>query len=534
MPGHVPEVVQRIGDVLRTFLAGAGWSYHERAILAAARDGTPIFLTIRSAAAELYALPWEFVALKATGQLLGSIPELLIRYEWPDAPTFPDRVDPAHRRGRVLVAWSAAGGAIPADKLVTVFRDAFKDRPGGFDIARDVIPRATVGRIARALDDAAEAGPPIDALHILCHGTEIGGTYGLTLDDEFDPGRAVPVDASRLQQLLAPHAGMVRMVVLAACDSGNVGRPGNHLGSVAQMIHRAGVQAVVASRYPLSTGGAVSFASAFYGALVGEAVSAEQAFLAGRDLLLRDPSEFDWASIQLYARHGDGHASAPLGLAGPAAGARVAPPPERPPPPPVLHRTTLPTPPRAHRRFPPVVLLGVLCFGPILVALVIWQIFAEEPPVPVIEAGPAADLGVPPTPGPATNQPTPVVGVRPPEPKPPDPPPSTPADVVPTSAPETAEILAERKRDVSTKLKALGQRESKDRSERCDIVNDFKYSKLTLSLAVDVQGRVQATSVQTSRLNSVQSECLRRAIEAEVFTSPGQPFILGRVTLTVD
>ena len=357
LPGHAPEAMHRIGETLRTFLAGAGWSYHERAIMAAARDGAPIFITIRSAAAELYALPWEFVALKATGQLLGSIPGLLIRYEWPEAPAFPDRVAADRRRGRVLIAWSAAGGAVPADRLIATVRAAYKNHPGAFDPHRDVIAHATVGKIDRALDEAARAGPPIDALHILCHGTAIGATYGLALDDEFAPGSAVAVDASHVQQLLAPHAAMLHMVVLAACDSGNVGKPGNHLGSVAQMIHRAGLRAVVASRYPLSVDGSTNFAAAFYGALVGEAASLEHAFLSARDALLSDPAEIDWASIQLYSRDADGHATRPLRLVDPTA-SRPAVAPERPPPQAPVHRTTLPTPARARR--PPRLLLPAL------------------------------------------------------------------------------------------------------------------------------------------------------------------------------
>ena len=94
--------------------------------------------------------------------------------------------------------------------------------------------------------------------------------------------------------------------------------------------------------------------------------------------------------------------------------------------------------------------------------------------------------------------------------------------------------LAQRKAELLSELKRLEQRESKDRSERCDIVNDFKYSKLTLSLAVDEYGRVQATTGHASRLNSVQIECLRKAIEGDVSTSPGESFTIDHVTLTVD
>ncbi|MBA3548777.1 MAG: hypothetical protein H0T76_20030, partial [Nannocystis sp.] len=233
-PSRGPEVVHRLGEALRSFLAGAGWDAQEREIVRAVHEGEPVHVTIRSAAAELYALPWELLALRSTGQLLGSIPGLLVRYEWPDTASFPDRVPAAARCGRLLVAWSAAGGAVPAAAHLTAIRAALGPR---FDPDRDVLAHASYAAIADALARAQRDGPPIDALHLLCHGAQTGGSdgggsYGLAFDDEAADGHPVIVDAGRLQQLLAPHAGMLRLVVLAACDSGNVGEPGNLLGSV--------------------------------------------------------------------------------------------------------------------------------------------------------------------------------------------------------------------------------------------------------------------------------------------------------------
>lgn len=321
-PGRAPETIHRIGETLRAFLAAAGWVQHEAAIVRAAREGAPIFITIRSAAAELYALPWEFVALKSTGQLLGGIPGLVVRYEWPEAPSFPDRAQ-GTRVGRVLFAWSAAGGAVPAEGHLAALTAAFAGLPAAFDPARDVVAHASYAGLAEALGRAAEVGPPIDALHLLCHGAALGQSYGLALDDAAGPGSAVVVDAGRMQQLLAPHAGMVRVVVLAACDSGNSGAPGNHLGSVAQMIHRAGVRAMIASRFPLSAAGSTRLAAALFASLArGETL--EGAFLDARDALLRDPSQLDWASVQLYSRPADGDATRPLALPGVAPPAPVS------------------------------------------------------------------------------------------------------------------------------------------------------------------------------------------------------------------
>lgn len=304
-PSRGPEVVHRIGEALRGFLAEAGWDAQEREIVRAVREGEHVHITLRSAAAELYALPWELLALRSTGQLLGAVPGLLIRYEWPDTTSFPDRVAPAERRGRLLFAWSAAGGAVPAAEHLAALREALGP---GFDASRDVLAHASYATIADALAQAQLHGPPIDALHLLCHGTQIGGSYGLAFDDALAGAGPVQVDAGRLQQLLAPHAGMIRLVTLAACDSGDGGEPGNLLGSVAQMVHRAGVRALIASRFPLSVAGSSRLTAALYPALArGETL--EAAVVAARAALARDPSQLDWASMQLYARERDGAAT---------------------------------------------------------------------------------------------------------------------------------------------------------------------------------------------------------------------------------
>lgn len=63
-----PVVLQRIGEALRRFLMPLGWGELAAQIAEAVRQGRRVLLTIRSAAAELYALPWELVTLKQSGQ----------------------------------------------------------------------------------------------------------------------------------------------------------------------------------------------------------------------------------------------------------------------------------------------------------------------------------------------------------------------------------------------------------------------------------------------------------------------------------
>jgi hypothetical protein len=307
-PRWEPALIQRFGERLRRFLGGTGWALEEQRIVEAVRRGQPTILTIRSAAAELYALPWELVTIKATGQHLGELQGCVVRYEWPGTATAREQ---AVERGRVLFAWSAAAGAVPAGEHLAAILSACTSSRYPFDPAADVLAHASCERLVATLRAAAEQHRPFTVLHLLGHGAAHGQTFGLALTSGDDAGLVV-VDAGRLRQLLAPFAATLRLVVLAACDGGNAGALGNHLGSVAQTLHRAGLQVVLASRFPLSTAGSVRLARTLYDRLLVHREPAEQAVAAARADLARDPTRLDWAALQYYARLADGDATHPL------------------------------------------------------------------------------------------------------------------------------------------------------------------------------------------------------------------------------
>jgi hypothetical protein len=303
-----PATVQRMGRTLCSFLEPSGWTWHAQAIAAAVQRSLPVQLTVRSAAAELYTLPWELLPLEATGQCVGELPGLLIRYEWPETHTVPlKRVRDASRR-RLLVAWSAAAGEVPASEHVEAIGAACRGAGWDFKPDRDVIPHASVGKLADALDQANSDGSPVVALHLLCHAGRAGRTWGLMLNGEDADEEGVAVDSWRLRQLLAPHADTLRLVVLAACGSAY----GREFDSVAQALHRAGIQSVMASRFPLSVPGAIRAAQTLYDAVLVQQTTLEDAFLVTRKQLARDAARLDWAGLQLYAREADGYETRPF------------------------------------------------------------------------------------------------------------------------------------------------------------------------------------------------------------------------------
>lgn len=317
-PDRDPALAQRLGDRLAAMLDSATWHAHEARLADTARSGDDAagelacILEIRSSAAELYVLPWELLTLRDTGQPLAELRNVLVRYEWPRMQATQSESAAARECGRILFAWSATAGSVPAAQHQSAIeRAAFKGAVA-FEPARDALSHASSGRLVAALESARLSGPPISVLHILCHGVKTGSTFCLALNGAKAGDRADLVDAAQLRQLLAPYAGMLRLVVLMACDSSNSGVLGNHLGSIAQTLHRAGFAQVIASRFPLSVDGSIRFAESFYQQLLVSLASVEQAFLRTRALLPRDRSQLDWAGLQLYAQPSAGADSRPL------------------------------------------------------------------------------------------------------------------------------------------------------------------------------------------------------------------------------
>lgn len=309
--GRDPALLQSIGETLRRFLALLGWARQEAQIQDALAAGRRVFLTIRSSAAELYALPWELLAMRSTGQSLGALPGVFIRYEWPQTSTAADS-GPRSEEERILFAWSAAGGAVPAAEQLRALRGAAQNSLHPFDPERDVLAHMSSRRLAAALTAASQERKPIAVLHLLCHGQGVGSTFGLCVDADEETAASVVLDAAQLRQLLTPHARTLRLVVLCACDSGNSGALGNQLGSVAQALHRAGIAAVVASRYPLSSAGSLRLSEALYETLLVQLDSLESALVLARQRLAEDVAQMDWASLQIYARAADGDDTRPV------------------------------------------------------------------------------------------------------------------------------------------------------------------------------------------------------------------------------
>ena len=299
------EVTERLAAAMQTFLDNAGWQRLAARIADARAHGRPVVLTLRSVAHELSGLPWELA--RVGDARLCELPDCLLRFDClpPRPDDRDDRDDPAHPApapdGRVLLAWSAAGGAVPAAEHLGAL-EATAGREGAFQRRRDELRGASLASLAAEL--AAPGKPPVAILHLLCHGQPLPGqrAFGLRLD-----GEDAPVAAAALRRLLEPHRRTLRLVVLSACHGSATGAIDNAHGSLAEALRHAGVPAVIASRYPLSAAGSACLARVLYQQLFGELASLERAFLAARRALgaiVREPDEapqLDAAALQLHA-----------------------------------------------------------------------------------------------------------------------------------------------------------------------------------------------------------------------------------------
>lgn len=153
---------------------------------------------------------------------------------------------------------------------------------------------------------AVEEGKPYTHLHILAHGCPIGDDwderFGLALHTA-DGAGLDEVSPEELCAAIEPFADRLGMVTLAVCDGGNQANSVAGGASVAHVLHRSGIEVVVASQFPLTFDGSTLFTGTFYkGVLSGQDV---------RHTLHRVRSELyerggdvghDWASLVAYVQ----------------------------------------------------------------------------------------------------------------------------------------------------------------------------------------------------------------------------------------
>lgn len=168
------------------------------------------------------------------------------------------------------------------------------------------VPNASLEKIRNAARKAQENGKPVRALHLLCHGAEVGAVWGL----EIDASHKGAVDPTQLNALLHNDLPHLALLTLHACNSADPGSDTednlmNLLGSVADSSYAAGAD-VVACQVPFTFNGSIIAVREIYSQLLSERRSLAQAVQATVAKLYKDPPHnyHDWAAMVLMEHQG--------------------------------------------------------------------------------------------------------------------------------------------------------------------------------------------------------------------------------------
>lgn len=228
-------------------------------------------LDITESAAELAALPWEFLFWRGT-PVGTQIQTLLVR----DLASidFGGR-EPLAMAGKPRVLLVIPRGS---DLQTDRERDRVLSILNKAEIPCDVVE----GRVTLQRVDDVLAERDYHILHFIGHGDAEVGEDGrlqgrLRFNTPWVTDEAVDVDwveDDRIQSLLSSYRSL-RLVILNACEGGETGvsegeRSGRGFVGMAPAILRAGVPAVVAMQYKIGDSVAIQFAETFYKRLTSE------------------------------------------------------------------------------------------------------------------------------------------------------------------------------------------------------------------------------------------------------------------------
>ncbi len=258
----------RGGKPLDPAVVEAAQALHEEVLKGELRDvlvrmgeatKEPLLLRLFIQDRALQAVPWEALCRPGTTEgFLGTNPKMLVAR----GVNSSDPWQPREVRGAVRVLAIAPG---TDDRALLVLREALA---GSIDAGEiewlDPIAGADIS--ARALYDRLRRGKTPHVVHWLGHGgVDMAGKPVLRVADDED-GEEVWITAEAIaRELSASFSEELRLVMLEACEGAKAGM----LGSAAEILARAGADAVVAHLWPVATDVARLCSTEIYRSLTG-------------------------------------------------------------------------------------------------------------------------------------------------------------------------------------------------------------------------------------------------------------------------
>lgn len=261
----------------------------------AAKEG-PLLIRIFTHDRSLTGIPFEALCKPGTSEgFLGTDPKILVAR----GVSSPEPWAPREVRGSVRVLGIAPG---TDERALSALREALEPAIEAGEIEwLDPIIGPEIN--ARALYDRLRRGKTPHIVHFFGHGgIDMSGRPTLRLADDED-GEEVWITAEALaRELSASFSEELRLVVLEACEGAKAGA----LGSAAEILAKAGADAVVAHLWPVKANIARACSSEIYASLTGAgAMNGDigKSVAAARRTLLADSAEA--FSPILYLRGAD-------------------------------------------------------------------------------------------------------------------------------------------------------------------------------------------------------------------------------------
>jgi hypothetical protein len=244
----------------------------------------------------LAGVPWEALCKPGTTEgFLGTDPKVLVAR----GVSSPDPWEPREVRGAVRVLAIAPG---MDERALTILREALGPSIEAGEIEwLDAIAGPEIS--PRALYDRLRRGKTPHIVHFLGHGgVDMSGRPVLRMADDED-GEEVWITAEAFgRELSASFCEELRLVILEACEGAKAGA----LGSAAEILSKAGADAVVAHLWPVKAPVARTCSTEIYRSLAGADRSrgdVGQSLAAARRTLLAESAEA--FSPVLYLRGSD-------------------------------------------------------------------------------------------------------------------------------------------------------------------------------------------------------------------------------------
>jgi len=157
----------------------------------------------------------------------------------------------------------------------------------------------------RNLNKVLIADGPWHIFHFIGHGGfDIAGDQGLLAFEDEDSGNAKLISATDLARVITQKNSSLRLVLLNACNSAHSGQ--ESFSSIAAMLARRGLPAVIAMQHPITDRAAIEFSRSFYEMMVVNPCIDAAVAEARKAIAIELNPTLEWGVPVLYLRSQDG------------------------------------------------------------------------------------------------------------------------------------------------------------------------------------------------------------------------------------